>query len=121
MERLLMVKRMPQDADKDLRALRNSKDIRGSLKAQVDRKPELKPIKEVTNTQQFCQVYGAEAAIVPPQATQSMGPFLAKHDIDKALRARMLDWMIEVTSSYKFEPKTYFASVTLMDRYFQAE
>jgi len=33
----------------------------------------------------------------------------------------MLDWMIEVTSSYKFAPKTYFASVQLMDRYFKAE
>ena len=38
-ERLLMVKRLPLDAEKDLRALRNSKDIRGSLKAQADRKP----------------------------------------------------------------------------------
>lgn len=33
----------------------------------------------------------------------------------------MLDWMIEVTSSYKFTPKTYFSSVCLMDRYFKAE
>lgn len=50
-----------------------------------------------------------------------MGPFLNKHDIDKNLRARMLDWMIEVVSSYKFNAKTYFSSVYLMDRYFQAE
>jgi hypothetical protein len=33
----------------------------------------------------------------------------------------MLDWMIEVVSSYKFTAKTYFASVQLMDRYFRAE
>jgi cyclin B len=33
----------------------------------------------------------------------------------------MLDWMIEVTSSYKFSAKTYFSSVYLMDKYFQAE
>lgn len=33
----------------------------------------------------------------------------------------MLDWMIEVTSSYKFSSKTYFAAVQLMDRYFKAE
>jgi hypothetical protein len=46
---------------------------------------------------------------------------LIAHDIDKNLRGRMLDWMIEVTSSYKFTPKTYFASVYLMDRYFKAE
>lgn len=33
----------------------------------------------------------------------------------------MLDWMIEVTSSYKFTPKTYFTGVQIMDRYFKAE
>ena len=121
MERLLMVKRLPQEGEKDLRSLRNSKDLRANIKSQVERKAELKPIKEVTNTQQFCQVYGAEVATPGPRAGASMGLFLAKHDIDKALRGRMLDWMIEVTSSYKFEPKTYFASVALMDRYFRAE
>jgi hypothetical protein len=46
---------------------------------------------------------------------------LINHDIDKGLRARMLDWMIEVTSSYKFTPKTYFTGVQIMDRYFKAE
>lgn len=30
----------------------------------------------------------------------------------------MLDWMIEVTSSYKFNNKTYFAGINIMDRYF---
>ena len=50
-----------------------------------------------------------------------MGSFLIKHDIDKGLRARMLDWMIEVISSYKFNAKTYFSSVYIMDRYFHAE
>lgn len=52
---------------------------------------------------------------------QPLGSFLTGHDIDKGLRARMLDWMIEVTSSYKFVPKTYFSSVCLMDRFFQEE
>ena len=33
----------------------------------------------------------------------------------------MLDWMIEVTSSYKFSDKGYFDSVQLMDRYFEKE
>ena len=33
----------------------------------------------------------------------------------------MLDWMIEVTSSYKLGHKTYFTGVQLMDRYFKAE
>jgi hypothetical protein len=33
----------------------------------------------------------------------------------------MLDWMVEVTTSYKFSHKTYFDGVSLMDRYFEAE
>lgn len=33
----------------------------------------------------------------------------------------MIDWMIEVTASYKFAHKTYFDGVQLMDRYFHAE
>jgi hypothetical protein len=37
------------------------------------------------------------------------------------LRARMLDWMFEVTASYKFTHKTYFDGVHLMDRYFELE
>lgn len=30
----------------------------------------------------------------------------------------MLDWMIEVMSSYNFQHKTYFAGAEIMDRYF---
>lgn len=47
--------------------------------------------------------------------------FLDGHKIDGALRARMLDWMVEVMVSYKFQHKTYFAGVEIMDRYFQEE
>mgnify|MGYP006351617395 CR=1 FL=1 len=46
------------------------------------------------------------------------GKFLANHKIDGILRARMLDWMVEVMSSYHFQNKTYFAGVEIMDRYF---
>ena len=33
----------------------------------------------------------------------------------------MIDWMIEVTTSYKFSDKTFFDSVDLMDSYFEKE
>lgn len=46
-----------------------------------------------------------------------MGPFLDRHYIDAGLRARMVDWMTEVTTSYRFESKTYFDSVQLLDQY----
>ena len=44
--------------------------------------------------------------------------FLSRHQVDAQLRARMLDWMVEVTASYKFTHKSYFDGVLLMDRYF---
>ena len=44
--------------------------------------------------------------------------FLSNHKIDGVLRARMLDWMVEVMSSYHFQNKTYFAGIEIMDRYF---
>jgi len=45
--------------------------------------------------------------------------FLENHKIDSGLRARMLDWMVEVMTSYKFSHKSYFAGVQIMDRYFE--
>lgn len=45
------------------------------------------------------------------------GKFLSHHKIDGVLRARMLDWMVEVMSSYYFQNKTYFAGVEIMDRF----
>lgn len=38
-----------------------------------------------------------------------------------SLRARMVDWMIEVMSSYKFTNYTFFKAIDLMDRYFSKE
>ena len=49
---------------------------------------------------------------------EAKGRFLSKHKIDGTLRARMLDWMVEVMCSYSFQHKTYFAGVEIMDRYF---
>jgi hypothetical protein len=39
------------------------------------------------------------------------GKFLNNHKIDGVLRARMLDWMVEVMSSYHFQNKTYFTGI----------
>jgi hypothetical protein len=44
--------------------------------------------------------------------------FLMRHDINPQLRAKMVDWMIEVFSSYKCLDSTFFKGVELMDRYF---
>lgn len=38
-----------------------------------------------------------------------------------ALRARMVDWMIEVLTNFKCDEQTFFLAVSLMDRYFMAK
>lgn len=44
--------------------------------------------------------------------------FLEHHEITGQLRSKMIDWMIEVFSSYKFLDGTFFRGVELMDRFF---
>ena len=40
-----------------------------------------------------------------------------KHKITPTLRARMVDWMIEVLTNFKCEDQTFFLAVSLLDRY----
>lgn len=119
---LKKINSLEEKEPREVRHLKNSKELR-AISRSVAEKPyklELKPLQDnVTNTQQFCQLYGSRVADYTKE--EPLGSFLQGHDIDKALRARMLDWMVEVTSSYKFTPKTYFSSVCLMDRYFKEE
>lgn len=75
--------------------------------------------KPRSNTALFCLHY-AQPLLAADHSAHAP-PFLRHHQIDALLRARMLDWMVEVTSSYKFGAKTYFDGVQLMDRYFEAE
>ena len=42
---------------------------------------------------------------------------LLRHEITSSLRSKMVDWMIEVLSSYKMSEETFFKSVYLMDAY----
>jgi len=42
-----------------------------------------------------------------------------KHKITPALRARMIDWMIEVLTNFKCDDQTFFLAVSLLDRYFK--
>jgi hypothetical protein len=38
---------------------------------------------------------------------------LARHNITPALRARMVDWMIEVLTNFKCDDQTFFIAVSL--------
>jgi hypothetical protein len=124
-DRLLMIKKinsLEEKEPREIRHLKNTKECRAVSRSLAEKpnRLELKPLQEnITNTQQYCQLYGSRVA--DHSQGQPLGNFLQGHDIDKGLRARMLDWMIEVTSSYKFTPKTYFSSICLMDRYFSME
>ena len=42
---------------------------------------------------------------------------LSSHSITATLRSKMVDWMIEVLSSYKMTEETFFRSVYLMDAF----
>lgn len=46
---------------------------------------------------------------------------LVRHKITPALRARMVDWMIEVLTNFKCDDQTFFLAVSLMDRYFKGK
>jgi len=42
---------------------------------------------------------------------------LSKHEILPELRARMVDWMVEVLTNFQCNDPTFFLSISLMDRY----
>lgn len=44
--------------------------------------------------------------------------FIARHNIDNLLRARLVDWMMEVFSSYNSEPLSFYLSVQILDQFF---
>lgn len=46
---------------------------------------------------------------------------LVRHKITPALRARMVDWMIEVLTNFKCDDQTFFLSVSLLDRFFKGK
>ena len=46
---------------------------------------------------------------------------LKAHNITPGYRARMIDWMCEITSAFGLSGKTFFVSVKVMDKYFQSQ
>lgn len=45
---------------------------------------------------------------------------LEGHKISEQYRIKMTDWMIEVCTSFKCAPRTYFLAVTILDKYLLA-
>lgn len=67
----------------------------------------------------YTEEYAAELYGYLSAKENRYGAFLKKHEIDHGLRSRMVDWMVEVLTSYKCSNRTFFKTVDLMDRYFQ--
>lgn len=58
---------------------------------------------------------------VDPKETQGANHYpLAGHKITKEYRTKMVDWMVEVCSTFKFCQRSYFLSVVLLDKYLVA-
>jgi len=53
------------------------------------------------------------------ESTYDSAGSLDKHNITPALRARMVDWMIEVLTNFKCDDQTFFIAVSLQDRFFK--
>ena len=65
--------------------------------------------------------YGPELYITTMQldSINREGNFLKKHKISSVSRTKMVNWMMEIFSSYSSEPLTFFLSVNIMDMYLQ--
>ena len=63
--------------------------------------------------------YGEEVEIYQKELEKKFLPedCLQKHEITMSLRAKMVDWMVEVLTNFKCNDQTFFMSVNLMDRY----
>jgi hypothetical protein len=46
---------------------------------------------------------------------------LQLHNITPALRARMVDWMIEVLTNFRCDDQTFFLAVSLLDRFLKGQ
>jgi len=44
---------------------------------------------------------------------------LQEHEITKRMRAKMVDWMVEVFTIFDFMPDSYFLAVYIFDKYLQ--
>ena len=46
---------------------------------------------------------------------------LHSHNISKEYRTKMVDWMVEVTTSFKCAVRTYFLAVAIFDNFIRAK
>jgi hypothetical protein len=72
-------------------------------------------------SEQICRDYSDDIFSYLTERELELDSFMSHHSISISLRAKMVDWMIEVLSSYKMSEETFFKSVALMDAYLKKE
>ena len=70
-------------------------------------------------TQIIFDEYGKEIELYQKKQEELYisGECLKKHEISPLLRAKMVDWMIEVLTSFNCSDKTFFLAIRIMDQY----
>lgn len=65
------------------------------------------------------RIITADSTILLQTEEYSLTPdCLLRHNINEHMRAKMVDWMIEVTSIFQSSPRTFFIAVKIMDKFF---
>ena len=72
-------------------------------------------------SEQIAQNYAYDIMTHLKNVDPNISNFIAHHSITPSLRAKMIDWMIEVLSSYKMTEESFFRSVSFMDEYLKNE
>jgi len=76
--------------------------------------PEKKEDYELTL---FCEIH---KNLVAGDTVARKSP-LDSHNISKEYRTKMVDWMVEVTTSFKCTTRTYFLAVAIFDTYLRLQ
>lgn len=80
----------------------------------------LKDMQETLQGKEFIDTFKTFGPLAAHDGQTAAQDPLAGHQISSQYRTKMTDWMIEVCTSFKCVPRTYFLSVTIMDKYLQS-
>lgn len=72
-------------------------------------------------TELTCATYSAElkSALTLSELSVNTSNCLERHKVTEFMRAKMVDWMVEVLSAFSLSTRTLFLSVRIMDKFFK--
>lgn len=85
-------------------------------------KPFSKEEFRATETQKLMNTYSADLIeeLLKKENQYWVRNCLGNHNIPSNIRAKMIDWMVEVLCSYKCSNNTFFVAVYYLDAFFKA-